>query len=107
MTYKIGQILTSDQDVEVRKALSDEKVILPKGTKVIIGADKLAHHIRTDMIQPLGDAEVKGYDSEGLAEYLAMVLMARLPISEMLNDYDLDEKAFKEEIVYALDDIGF
>lgn len=107
MTYKIGQILTSDQDVEVRKALSDEKVILPKGNKVIIGADKLAHHISTDTIQPLGDAEVKGYDSEGLAEYLAMALMARLPISEMLNDYDLDEKAFKEEIVYALDDIGF
>ncbi len=107
MMYKIGQILVSSEDVEVRKALSDEKVIVPKGNKVIIGADKLAHHIRTGMIQPIGDAEVKGYDSGGLAEYLAMVLMARLPIAEMLEDYDLDEKAFKNEIEYALDDIGF
>ena len=44
--YKIGQILTSTEDVEIEKALSGEKVIIPKGNKVIIGADKLAHHIR-------------------------------------------------------------
>ena len=62
MKYKIGQILTSNQDVEVEKALSGEKVVIPKGNKIIIGADKLAHHLRTGMIQPLGTAEVEGYD---------------------------------------------
>lgn len=67
MKYKIGQILTSNQDVEVEKALSGEKVVIPKGNKIIIGADKLARHLRTGMIQPLGTAEVEGYDSEGLA----------------------------------------
>ena len=71
MKYKIGRILTSNQDVEVEKALSGEKVVIPKGNKIIIGADKLAHHLRTGMIQPLGTAEVEGYDSEGLAEYLS------------------------------------
>ena len=46
MEYKVGQILTSKEDVEVEMALSGEKVIIPKGNKIIIGADNLAHHIR-------------------------------------------------------------
>lgn len=60
MKYKIGQILTSNRDTEVEKALSGEKVVIPKGNKIIIGADKLARHLRTGMIQPLGTAEVEG-----------------------------------------------
>ena len=39
--YKIGQILTSTEDVEIEKALSGEKVKIPKGNKIIIGADNL------------------------------------------------------------------
>lgn len=105
--YKIGQILTATQDMEVEKALSEEKVIIPKGTKVIVGPDSLAHHIHTGMMQPLGDAEVKGYDTEGLAEYITIALKAHFPIAEMLEEYDIDEQMLKDEIEYALDDIGF
>ena len=46
MEYKIGQIITSNEDVEIEKVLSGEKVIIPKGNKIIIGADKFAHHIK-------------------------------------------------------------
>ena len=49
-TYKIGQILTSNCDVEVEKALSGDKVVIPKGNKIIIGADNLAHHLSNGMI---------------------------------------------------------
>ena len=108
MKYKIGQILTSNQDTEVEKALSGEKVVIPKGNKIIIGADKLVHHLRTGMIQSLGTAEVEGYDSEGLAEYLLFVLKAHFPIiDEMLEDYEISERMLLDEIEYAFDDIGF
>lgn len=108
MEYKIGQILTSKEDVEVEKALSEEKVVIPKGNKIIIGADNLAHHIRNGMIQPLGeDATVKGYDASGLAEYLYMFLRNHFEIDEMLENYDDTKERFIEEIEYALDDIGF
>lgn len=50
-TYKIGQILTSNCEMEVEKMFG-EKVVIPKGNKVIIGADNLAHHLRNGMIQP-------------------------------------------------------
>ena len=56
--YKIGQILTSTEEVEIEKALSGEKVKIPKDNKVIIGADKLAHHIRNGFIQPLAEGSI-------------------------------------------------
>ena len=108
MEYRVGQILTSKEDVEVEKALSGEKVIIPKGNKIIIGADKLAHHIRNGMIQPLSeDSEVKGYDTSGIAEYLYTYLRNHFEIDEMLEGYDDTKERFMEEIEYALEGIGF
>lgn len=104
--YKIGQIITSTTDVEIEKALSGEKVIIPKGNKIIIGADNLVHHIRTGMIQPLGDAEVEGYDGEGLAGYIYLFLRSRLPLNEMLEKYDIEVDELVEIIEEALDEIG-
>lgn len=106
-TYKIGQILTSNCDVEVEKALSGDKVVIPKGNKIIIGADKLAHHMRNGMIQPLGEnIEVNGYDSEGIAEFIFSWMSRFYPIDEMFEDYEVDEKEFKSEMEYALEEIG-
>lgn len=108
MEYRVGQILTSKEDVEVEKALSGEKVIIPKGNRIIIGADNLAHHIRNGMIQPLpGESEVKGYDASGIAEYLYIYLRNHFEIDEMLEGYDDTKEYFIEEIEYALEDIGF
>ena len=107
MNYKVGQILEANCDTEVEKALSGEKVVIPKGNKIIIGADKFAHHLRDGMIQPLQkDAIVEGYDSEGIAEYLTKKLSAIFPLEEMLEDYDIEKERFEEEIDFLLDDIG-
>lgn len=108
MEYKIGQILTSKEDVEVEKALSGEKVIVPKGNKIIIGADEFAHHIRNGMIQPLQEgSEVNGYDASGIAEYLYIYLRNHFEIDDMLENYDDTKERFMEEIEYALEEIGF
>lgn len=108
MKYRIGQILISNQDVEVEMALSKEKMVIPKGNKIIIGADKFAHHLRNGMIQPLQEGtEVKGYDAKGIAEYLYMKLRNRFEIDEMLESYDYTKEEFISEIEYYLNDIGF
>ena len=89
MEYKIGQILVSNQNVEVKKALSGEKVVVPKGNKIIVGADGFAHHIRNGMLQPLSeDSKVSGYDANGIAEYLYIYLRNHFGIDEMLENYD-------------------
>lgn len=108
MKYQIGQILTSKVDTEIEKALSGERVKIPKGNKIIIGADKFAHHFRTGHIQPLQkDDEVDGYDCKGIAEYLYMYLRNHFEIDEMLENYEDTKERFIEELKYALDDIGF
>ena len=107
MRYKIGQILTSNCDVEVEKIFG-EKVIIPKGNKVIIGADKLAHHIKTGTIQPLqAEAIVDGYDSEGIAEYIFKHLNAHFSITELLEELGVNKEVFMDVIEFALDEIGF
>lgn len=104
--YKIGQILTSDHDVEMELGLSGKKVIIPKGNKVIIGADKLGHHIRDGRFQPLQeDAIVEGYDTTGLAEYLYICLRNHLPLDEMMENYDLIKQDIVDSIEEALDEI--
>lgn len=104
--YKIGQILTSTKDVEIEKALSGDKIKIPKGNKVIIGADKLAHHIRNGFIQSLAEGStVEGYDTTGIAEYLYITLRNHLPLDEMMEDYEVDKQEIIDEIECALDEI--
>ena len=104
--YKIGQILTSAKDVEIEEALSGEKVKIPKGNKVIIGADKFAHHIRNGFIQPLAEgSKVEGYDTSGIAEYVYITLRNHFPLEEMMDDYEITKQEVTNEIEYALDEI--
>ena len=105
--YRIGQILVAKEELEIEK-ISGEKVTIPKGNKIIIGADKLAHHIKNGFIQPLQDnAKVEGYDKEGLSEYLYLYLRNHFEIDELLENYDDTKEHFVEELVEALDNIGF
>lgn len=105
---KIGQIIVSKVDTEIEEAISGEKVFVPKGNRVIIGADGFAHHLKNGMIQPLGvDMKVNGYDAAGIAIYLYEKLKCHFEIDEMLENYDLDKYNFMSEIEYYLDDIGF
>lgn len=108
MTYKIGEILTSEKEVTVEMALSGDKVVLPKGNKVIIGADGLAHHIKTGAIQPLADGtELKGYDREGLAEYIFGYMCTCLPMFDIEDEFDLTDEDIRQSIDDALEEIGF
>ena len=108
MTYKIGEILTSNREVTLEKAISGEKVVLPKGNKVIIGADHLAHHIKTGAIQALTkETEVKGYDREGLAEWIFDYMSTRLPMLEIEDEFGLTDMDIRQTIDDALEEIGF
>lgn len=105
--YKIGQILTAKADIEIERALSGEKVTVPKGSKVIIGADKLAHHLRNGIVQGVGSATVKGYDADGLAEYLYTMLSSRYDLDYYLEGMDCTKHDFMESIAEHLKEVGF
>lgn len=101
--YKIGEILIVKKDTELTSAISETKTKVRKGTRIMIGADKLAHHFGTGIIQPLQDGdEVSGYDTNGIAKAIMYHLGAMFPLEEMFEDYDIDEEEFKDEIEFAL-----
>ena len=101
--YRIGEILVTKEDVELTSAISEKKTIVRKGTRIMIGADKLAHHFGTGIIQPLQDGDdVSGYDTDGIAKAIIYHLGAMFPLKEMFEDYDIDDEEFKDEIEFAL-----
>lgn len=105
---KIGQIIIANQDIEVNAFLSDEKKIIPKGSKVIIGADKFAHHLSDGMIQPLsGDIAVKGYDAVGLAKYIMGALDTDYQIMNILSAFEIEKEELEKHIAFFLMEIGF
>lgn len=108
MTYKIGQVMELAEDMETTKALSEQKVIIPKGSQFIIGADNFVHYLRDGMMQPwLDDIEIKGYDTEGISRFIVMYLDSQIDLDEMLEDRNMTMDEFAEEIECALGEIGF
>ena len=107
MQWKVGQIITSTAEHEIVTGLFEKKVKIPAGNKIIIGADKLAHHIYSGITQPISSKiDIGGYDAEGLAEYLTFCLKNKWPMEGLFEAYDIEDD-FKEELQSALEKIGF
>lgn len=107
--YAIGQILTAKHDIKVEKAMSGETVEVKKDSKVIIGADKLAHHWDGNLVQPLAkDIVVEGYDASGLATWIAYILLHEVPmLADVIEDYDINAEDIESAIESALEEVGF
>ena len=106
---KIGQMFQTVEDIENHAALSEEKVLIKAGTEFWIGADHLAHY-RNGMIQPIdkNEFDFDGYDSNGLAVWLWLWIRTHTCVNkETLAEYDMTPQAFVEELVSALDELGF
>lgn len=103
--YNVGQVLIYKEDSELEGVLGTKKMIRA-GTKVYIGADNFAHYLN-GIIQPLGNADKpEGYSVKGIADWVYMWVSARLPLDDFLNEYDISEKEFKEQIEDALEELG-
>lgn len=108
--YRIGQVLVSKEDMTLETALLHRKVKIKKGSKVIIGADKLGHHFSDEIMQPLPkDAVVENYSANGIAEWIMHDLMNRsaIPMKEMLEEFEIDADSVRYEIAEALWELGF
>ncbi len=105
--FKIGQIITANQDIKLAR-ISGEEVVVKKGSKAIVGADNLVHHLSCDAVQPITkNIPVNGYDTEGIATYLFDYLKYRFPLDEFCESYDVSAKSLQDDIVCALEEIGF
>lgn len=90
--------------------LLNEEITIPEEEKIIIGADKLSHHIgqRYDFSN-WEDSTIKGYNAREIANYICLFLRSHLAfdLDEMFEGYDLTMNELADEIQYALEEIGF
>lgn len=108
--YNIGQRIEFIKDYEVQGFL-DEKHIIKKGTKAWVTASRNnpSFYLQNgkELLLNKDNVELVGYDAEGLAEFIYRFLSAWLPLSDMMEDYDVEEKDFKDYIIEALEELGF
>lgn len=102
--YNIGQIITCKEDMEL-EGVFGKKTKVKKGTKVYIGADNFAHYLN-GMLQPLGESKVEGYSVEGIADWVYMWVSKNLPLDDFLDEYEISDEEFKEQIEDALEELG-
>lgn len=107
--YKIGQLLIAKRDLKIETELTGTQITVPRGSKVIIGPDRLAHHYRDGRCQNISESDVvRGYDAEGLADYLYTMLNSRYDLDLHLEDEcDTNKYEFMESIAEHLREIGF
>ena len=106
MKYNIGQVIEIKEDFEIKSVLGNSKNI-KAGTKVYIGGDNFSHMLNGMLSLIDKDSQVEGFSVKGIADFIYEMVSARLPIDDMLEDYDIEAKDFKENIEDALEDLGF
>lgn len=107
MAFKYGQLLISNQETEIERAITGEKVKVPAGNRVVVGFDGLAHHIWDGSIQPFSkDVSIEGFSNTGIVAAIWERLCAEFPVSELLEDYEIQPKEVTDTIKYALEEIG-
>lgn len=105
--FKYGQLMVSNQDIVIEKALSGDKVTIPKGSRVVVGFDGLAHHLDNGFIQPFAkNCTLAGFSSSGIVEVVMDCLFNRFPMEEMCEGYDVKQEEIRQEILDALEEIG-
>jgi hypothetical protein len=109
MKYNIGQVLTTNTDINTTSFFGDDPKVIKAGTKMYVTADK-------DIPQALlpngckmrleKDSIVDGFSVTGIASWIYRYLRSQLPIDEMLSDYDETADVFIGEIEDALEELG-
>jgi hypothetical protein len=106
--YNIGQELVVKEDIEQEMCFGTKKV-RKKGTKLYVGADsniKAAHYLNADIQVFSDDTIIEGFSVEGIAEWIYQLVSNRLPLDDMLEDYDESPENFKECVADALEELG-
>lgn len=117
LKLNIGQKIELTEDMPITGGLSGDKIALPKGTPLFVGADKKFFYMLNGKMLKINEAEwgiTGGYSVTGLAEWLYQRLSHSWGIDEMLEEavgYDDTQlsdqvKEFKKTIGEALEDLG-
>lgn len=105
---KIGQKLVVQENYEISTCISNTNLQVKKGDVGFIDANGMIHYLSGQArgkIHNIADVEVKGYDIENIAELIFRQLKSDFHINDILEDYDIDVREFKDSIEDILSEI--
>jgi len=109
MSKRIGQEITSTKNFEIELSLSGNKLQVKEGDKGFIDSSGNIHYTTGQArgkIQCWNNVELKGYDYENIARLIYKRLNGYYGIKQdYLEEYDIQEKDFINQIEDVLSDI--
>jgi len=109
MTYKIGEEIRFSEGFEINGALSGNTLTVKEGDRGYLDSRGNVHYTtgqaRGKIQSMKNEIEVKGYDYENIAKMIFKRLKNQFNLIEFLDDYDISERDFTEEIEEVLSDI--
>lgn len=108
MQLKIGQKIVVQENYEIETCITNTKLQVKKGDVGFIDSHGLIHYLSGQArgkIHNIADVEVKGYDIENISELIFRQLKSDFHINDMLEDYEIDIREFKDSIEDILSEI--
>jgi hypothetical protein len=105
---KIGQRLVITEDFKIEGALSGSEIDVKKGDEGFIDKSGNLHYTTgkaQGKIQHIKEEIGNSVDVENVANLIFKRLKSQFEISDYLDNYDIPEKDFVDEIAYVLDEI--
>lgn len=101
--YHLGEVVDITADFFSTVDETNEKVLIEKGSRFIVGADKCGHYFEQPFRQKLpAFTRVSGYDPEGLAEYVSFSLCNEFDMENILSKSDKKPEDMQNIIAIAL-----
>jgi len=108
MNCKIGQQITIADDFVIESVFGGDKLQVKQDDKGFVDSRGMIHYISGQArgkIQKFEDIEAKGYDHENIAKMVFRRIKNEFGLSEYLEDYEISEKDFVNEIEDVLSNI--
>jgi len=102
----MGNIMVAREDLTTSEEDSTKKVIIPKGSKAIVGFDNRLYLFNGSSFGLDESVEISGYSANGLAEYIYDRMSHKIPLDEMLESYEISKDNFTAALAFTLTDIG-
>lgn len=107
MKVKIGQIMLAQQDNVMVNKTTGQRIVIPKGSEMFVGADCRGHLVGQGVAPKLpSDFRLIGYDSRGIALFLFQTLNEKYPMRNLLEKSGYSVDGFIEDLEKSIQKLG-
>ena len=107
--YLIGEKIVLSKDVRFKDMTGCRDVLLKKGYELFVKVDnnKYLTDFSGRMYPFTFTKKENGYSVKGITDFIYNLLECRLPLDDMLEEFEYEKSDVKEIMIEALEELGF